>query len=175
MTASSGSVYRDARRAFIAAAEAAHVDTIARLHPSKGRDGKPLFTDSAALGPRLATRAMLAIANDVAGSSLAVSLLKAKVPLPPDARLVLVHAIDPAAFPGIPDALDWSLQMLAAISTEDLSRVRGLGLLPLDQAAWALAAPIMSGDTLSVAECRLKWVPDTLEEATAIILDLFGG
>ena len=175
MAASTGSIYRDARRAFIAACEAAHVDPIARLHPEKGRDGKPLFTDSAALGPRLATRAMLAVANDVAGSSLAVSLLKAKVPLPPDGRLVLVHAIDPTAFPGVPDGLDWSLQTLAAISTEDLSRVRGLGLFPLDKAAWALAVPIMSGDVLPPAECRLTgWVPGSVEEATAIIRDLFG-
>lgn len=175
MSSSSGSVYRDARRAFIAAAEAAHVDTIARLHPRMGKDGKPLFMDSAALGPRLATRAVLAIANEVAGSVLATALLKAKVPLPPDGRLVLVHAADPAAFPGVPDMPDWALQMLSSVSTEDLSRVQGLGLLPLDKAALSLAAPIMTGNVLPLTECHLSWVPDTVEEATTIIKGLFGG
>ena len=66
----SESLYRSARRAFIAACEAAHVDTVARLHPSRDKDGKPLFMDSAALGPRLAQRAVLAIANDTYIASL---------------------------------------------------------------------------------------------------------
>jgi hypothetical protein len=175
MAASTGSIYRDARRAFIAAAEAAHVDSIARLHPAKGRDGKPLFMDSVALGPRLAPRAVLAIANDVAGSSLATGLLKAQVMLPPDGRLVLIHAADPAAFPGIPDDPAWLIKMLGAVATEDLSQVRWLGLLPLDKAALSLAVPILAADVLSQAECRLTWVPDTPEDAKTIIRDLFGG
>jgi len=175
MSAPSGSIYRDCRRAFIAAAEAAHVDTIARLHPAKGRDGKPLFMDSAALGPRLAPRAILAIANEVAGSNLAVSLLKAKVALPPDGRLVLVHAADPAAFPGVPDDPAWLIKMLAAVATEDLSQIRWLGLLPLDKAALSLAALIISGHALPPVERRLTWAPDTVEEAVTIIRDLFGG
>ena len=57
-------VYRAARRAFIAACDAAHVDAIARLHPAKAADGKPLFMDAAALGPRLAAQALMAIAAD---------------------------------------------------------------------------------------------------------------
>src|SRR5689334_22319352 len=100
MPASTESIYRDCRRAFIAAAEAAHVDTIARLHPSRDKDGKPLFMDCAALGPRLAGRAVLVIAADAAGSAILEDLLRAPLSLPEDARLVLVHALDPAAFAG---------------------------------------------------------------------------
>ena len=97
MGASSGSLYRDCRRAFIAAAQAAHVDTIARLHPARDIDGKPLFMDSAALGPRLAGRAVMALAADAEGSAIMVRALKDAIPLPDDMRLILIHAPDPAA------------------------------------------------------------------------------
>lgn len=131
MAASTGSIYRDARRAFIAACEAAHVDSIARLHPSRDKDGKPLFMDCAALGPRLATRAVLAIAGDGAGSAIMTRALKELPPLPEDTRLVLVHALDPAAFAGVPADPGWPAAMLQAVATEDLSRVKLLGVLPL--------------------------------------------
>ena len=65
----SQAAYRTARRAFIAACEKAHVETVARLHPSKGPDGKPLFMDCAAMGPRQAAKAVLAVAYDPAGIS----------------------------------------------------------------------------------------------------------
>jgi hypothetical protein len=131
MAAASESVYRAARRAFIAACEAAHVDPIARLHPTRGPDGKPLFMDCAGLGPRLATRAVLAVANDAAGSAIMVALLKQKLAPPKDGRLVLVHALDPAVFTGVKSDPDWPAAMLAAVATEDLSRVRELAVLPL--------------------------------------------
>lgn len=131
MAATSESVYRAARRAFIAACEAAHVDPIARLHPAKDKDGKPLFMDCAALGPRLATRAVLVIANDDAGSAIMVALLKQKLALPKDGRLVLLHALDPAVFAGVKSDAAWPAAMLAAMTTEDLSRVRELAVLPL--------------------------------------------
>ena len=127
-------IYRAARRAFIAACEAAHVDTIARLHPAKPADGKPLFMDSAALGPRLATRALMVIATDAAGSAIAVALLEGGIALPPDTRLVLVHALDPAAFAGAEIDPDWPGAMLGAVTAEDLSRVRDLAVLPLGDA-----------------------------------------
>lgn len=123
--------YRAARRAFIAACEAAQVDPIARLHPARAPDGKPLFMDCAALGPRLASRAVLAVANDAAGSALAVALLADLPPLPTDARLVLVHAPDPASFAGAPGEAGWPVAALAAVATEDLSRVHDLAVLPL--------------------------------------------
>jgi hypothetical protein len=131
MTAPSESVYRAARRAFIAACEAAHVDPIARLHPTRGPDGKPLFMDCAALGPRLATRAVLVIANDGPGSTIMVALLKQTPALPKNCRLVLVHALDPAVFAGVKSDAAWPTAMLAAVATEDLSRVRELAVLPL--------------------------------------------
>lgn len=123
--------YRAQRRAFVAACEAAGVDTIARLHPVKAADGKPLFMDSAALGPRLAERAVLAVARDSIGSDLLTGLLKARPELPPQARLVLVHAYDPAFFAGAEPDPDWPAAMLGAVATEDLSRVRALTVLPL--------------------------------------------
>ena len=128
MTASSGSDYRAARRAFIAACEAAQVDPIARLNPAPAPDGKPLFMDCAALGPRLASRAVLAVANDAAGSAIAAALLTDPLRLPKDARLVLVHAPDPAAFAGVPGDPAWPVTALAAVATEDLSRVIGMRL-----------------------------------------------
>jgi hypothetical protein len=135
MIAPSGSVYRDRRRAFIAACEGAHVDPIARLHPSRDADGKLLFTDSAALGPRLGSRAVLAIANDQAGSAIMVQLLKSRPALPDDTRLVLVHALDPARFAGVKADPAWSATTLTAVATEDLSRVKLLRILPLGTAS----------------------------------------
>ena len=131
MAASSGSVYRDCRRAFIAACDAAHVDPIARLHPARDADGKPLFMDSAALGPRLASRAMLVIGADTAGLAIMVDLLKEAPSLPEDTKLVLIHALDPAAFAGLGTEPTWAAAMLEAVATEDLSRVRQLAVLAL--------------------------------------------
>ena len=131
MVAQSESVYRAARRAFIAACEAAHVDSIARLHPARDKDGKPLFMDCAALGPRLAARAVLAIAGDADGSAIMTRALRELTPLPEDTRLVLIHALDPAAFAGVPADPAWPAAMLQAVATEDLSKVKLLGVLPL--------------------------------------------
>lgn len=121
--------YREARRAFIAACEKAHVETVARLHPSKGPDGKPLFMDCTAIGPRRAPKAVLAAGYDADGCAMLIGLLGEK--LPPEARLVLVHALDPAAFAGVRTDPAWPAAMLGAVATEDLSHVRRLGVLPL--------------------------------------------
>jgi hypothetical protein len=126
--------YRAARRAFIAACEKAGVDTIARVHPVKGGDGKPLFMDSAALGPRLAKRAVVAVAQDLSGSRALTRLLHDPVALPPDTRLVLVHAPDPTAFAGGGSDAGWSQASLAALATEDLSKVERLVVLNLNGA-----------------------------------------
>jgi hypothetical protein len=120
--------YRAARRAFIAACEKARIDTVARLHPAKGPDGKPLFMDCAALGPRLATRAVLVVGYDAAGTELLVQLLNDP---PHDARLVLIHAFDPAAFAGVELDPAWPPAMLGAVAIEDMSRVRNLAVLAL--------------------------------------------
>jgi len=173
MVAPSESVYRAARRAFIAACEAAHVDPIARLHPSRGPDGKPLFMDCAALGPRLATRAVLVTANDAAGSAIMVALLRQKLATPKDGRLVLVHALDPAVFAGVKRDAAWPAAMLAAVAIEDLSRVLKLDILPLNQLepepirALSLACPEI------VMTCHGP-PPTTLDEARALIASIFG-
>jgi hypothetical protein len=131
MAAASESPYRTARRAFIAACEAAHVDPIARLHPAKDKDGKPLFMDSTALGPRHATRAVLVIAVDAVGSAIMVDMLQDPPSLPDETRLVLIHALDPAALAGVRTDPDWPAAMLTAVATEDLSRTGALAVLPL--------------------------------------------
>jgi hypothetical protein len=125
--------YRTARRAFIAACEKAHVETVARLHPAKGPDGKPLFMDSAAIGPRHAARAVLVAAYDAPGSAVLIELLadKFRGALPLNAQLVLVHALDPAAFAGIESDPAWTAAMLGAEAVEDLSHARQLAVLPL--------------------------------------------
>lgn len=129
ITNDQGKDYRAARRAFIAACEKAHVETVARLHPSKGPDGKPLFMDCAAIGPRRAAKAVLVTAYDALGGETLIALLAET--LPPDARLVLVHALDPAAFAGVKSDPAWPAAMLGAAATEDLSHVRHLGVLAL--------------------------------------------
>jgi hypothetical protein len=116
--------YRGARKAFIAACEKARADTISRAHMGRnGPDGKPLFIDSAALGPRDAARAILVITNGAAASAAMRALLQDGVTMPDGARLVLVHALDPFAFMDVPGDPIWSRAMLKAIATEDLSRV----------------------------------------------------
>jgi hypothetical protein len=133
----SESPYRHARRAFIAACEHAHLDTVARLHPAKSPDGKPLFMDCAAAGPRDAAKAVLVVARGPSGSAILVALLDGGLIPPPGARLVLVHALDPAAFAGVAgdpaNDPEWPAAMLKAEVTEDLRKVRALAVLPLEE------------------------------------------
>jgi hypothetical protein len=130
---------RSHRRAFIAACQARGLDTIARVHPARGPDGKPLFMDSVALGPRDAQRALLVVTDDAAGSRLLTGLLADGMAPPADARLVLVHALDPAGFAGAPSDPAWSAAMLRAVVTEDLSKVALISVLVLGDAAMAIA------------------------------------
>jgi len=115
--------YRAARTAFIQACERAHVDSIARVHPTAcAPDGRPLFIDSAALGPRDAAKGLLVVAGaDSSGTDALTALLA--VTLPQHARLVLVHGVSG------PDS--WSLAMLGDILTEDMARVERLRVLAL--------------------------------------------
>ncbi|MBA2589899.1 MAG: DUF2817 domain-containing protein [Alphaproteobacteria bacterium] len=132
MDTPSESPYRHARRAFIAACEHAHLDTVARLNPAKSPDGKPLFMDCAAMGPRDAAKAVLVVAQGPLGSDILIALLEAGLTLPPDAQAVLVHALDPAAFAGVAGDPGWPAAMLEAEVTEDLRKVRDLAVLPLE-------------------------------------------
>ena len=145
--------YRAARKAFIAACAGAHADSIARVHPKAlGPRGNPLFLDSVALGPRDATKALLVAAGsdgrEICQSSAALTgLLDAKTLPGPDARLVLVHALNPfgAAWGGRENedgillddragAESWSYFMLRAVLVEDLARVTKLRVLELRRA-----------------------------------------
>lgn len=140
--------YRDARRAFIAACEQAQVDSIARVHPKAlAPDGKPLFIDSTALGPREADKALLVITgrdgrDGPLGSQFLTHLLNARVIPRASGRMVLVHALNPFGFTRnrqenedgleLDDpaaAQSWSLDMLGAVVTEDLAKCRKLRLL----------------------------------------------
>jgi hypothetical protein len=136
------SPYRAHRRAFVAACEAAGIDVIARVHPARGPDGKPLFMDCAAMGPRHATRASLLVSRDAAGSQVQTELVRSGTRPPPDARLVLVHALDPAAFAGVPGDAGWPRKMLGAVATEDLAKVKDLSILALDGAGEALESAV---------------------------------
>lgn len=96
--------YRGARKAFIAACETRGVDVIARVHPrAKGPDGKPLFLDVCALGPRQAQKALLLIAGTHGvegyfGSGALTGLLRTGVEPPEGARVVMIHALNPFGF-----------------------------------------------------------------------------
>jgi hypothetical protein len=142
--------YRGARKAFITACQKARADSIARVHPSaSGPNGNPLFIDSVALGPRGARKALLLIAGSdgrdgCMGSGLLTGLLEAGIRPPADARLVMIHALNPFGTArglrenedcvGLDDpgaAQSWSFAMLGAILTEDLAHVEKLRVLDL--------------------------------------------
>lgn len=163
MVTPSQSPYRAARRAFIAACEAAHLDTVARLHPAKSPDGKPLFMDCAALGPRLATKAMLIAARAQAGSAILTALLQGGLTPSPGARLVLVHALDPAAFAGVTGDPAWPAAMLGAEVTEDLRKVRELAVLPLEAGGMDLGAVLAA----QLPDARIKTLPVATDTSAA--------
>lgn len=176
--------YRDARKAFIAACERAHGDSIARVHPSAlGPDGKPLFIDSVAFGPRQATKALLVIAGGDGeagplGSRVLTALLDNRTLPLPQMRLVLVHALNPFGFAWrtsenedglrLDDpaaAASWSLAMLRAIATEDLARVQKLRVLEVVKGAReSVADARTSGAARLLADLR----PD-LDMAAALL------
>src|SRR5215475_4429674 len=81
--------YRQARQDFISACEKLGADVIGRVHPERGPDGKPLFCDCAAFGPREAGRGLMVIADATA----IIALLHTARPA--DIRLVVVHDPDP--------------------------------------------------------------------------------
>ncbi len=98
--------YRDARHAFIHACEQAGVDVVARVHPKvEGRDGKPLFLDTAVIGPREAKKALLLISathgvEGYFGSGVQTGLMREGLAgrAPKDSKIVLLHALNPYGF-----------------------------------------------------------------------------
>jgi predicted deacylase len=98
--------YREARHAFIAAAEANDLGITSRLHPSeRGADGKPLFLDTTTIGDRGAKTALLLISGTHGvegyfGSGVQTGLLReglAKRAVK-GAKIVLLHALNPFGF-----------------------------------------------------------------------------
>jgi hypothetical protein len=97
--------YRSARANFLAACKAADIGTTARVHPSaQGRDGKPLFLDTATIGPRDAKTALLMISathgvEGYCGSGIQTGLLREdKLKVPKGAKIVVLHALNPYGF-----------------------------------------------------------------------------
>lgn len=191
--------YRTARKAFIAACTHAHADSIARVHPkASGPRGNPLFLDSVALGPRDAAKALLVVAGSDGreirqSSGVLTGLLNGNVVPRPDARLVLVHALNPfgAAWNKLRNedgiVLDgwhgtgsWSFAMLRAVLTEDLSRVTKLRVLELRRArrsslvdanSGVLAGALKTARPLAdIRVTRLTLAPeDALTEGRAVV------
>ncbi|HEY0107063.1 MAG TPA: M14 family metallopeptidase [Rhizomicrobium sp.] len=98
--------YRQARHAFIQASEQAGIEIVSRVHPQmKGRDGKPLFLDTAVIGPREASKALLLISathgvEGYFGSGVQTGLMREGLAAraPADTKIVLLHALNPYGF-----------------------------------------------------------------------------
>src|SRR5215471_6167780 len=96
--------YRSARAAFLKACGAADLGTTARVHPdAKGRDGKPLFLDTAIVGDRKAENALLMIsathgAEGYFGSGVQTGMLRRGLKAPQGGKIVLLHALNPYGF-----------------------------------------------------------------------------
>jgi hypothetical protein len=98
--------YRQAREAFVAAAEADGFGITSRVHAhADAADGKPLFMDVAAAGARNAKRALLLISGTHGvegyfGSGVQTGLLRMGLAkrVPKGAKLVLLHALNPFGF-----------------------------------------------------------------------------
>jgi len=98
--------YRSARTHFIAACTAADLGVTSRMHPAEaGPDGKPLFLDTATIGPIEAENAMLLISGTHGvegyfGSGVQTGLLREGIArrVPRGTKLVLLHALNPFGF-----------------------------------------------------------------------------
>lgn len=97
--------YKSARANFLAACKAADLGTTARVHPdAKTRDGKPLFLDTAVIGPREASTALLMISathgvEGYFGSGVQTGMLReGLLRAPASGKIVLLHALNPYGF-----------------------------------------------------------------------------
>ena len=161
--------YRAARRDFIAACEHAGADAIARVHPQKGPDGKPLFCDSAAFGPLHPSRALLLLAGP---QDAVTALLRAGFQLPADAKLVAILALDPYARtwgkPGTP--ADWPQKNLAAITAEDLRGLKKLTALDMSGGiTQGLLAAILPGVTITFRAIKPEHAQQAILAAIAAL------
>lgn len=97
--------YRDARRKFLEACEAAGVRVETYENPAPGPDGDPVYTDVALVGEESADTVLLANSathgvEGFCGSGVLVGWLRAgrHRELPGKVRAVLIHAINPHGF-----------------------------------------------------------------------------
>jgi hypothetical protein len=98
--------YRVGRHNFIAACEQAHIDIVTRVHPTaSGRDGKPLFLDTAIIGPREAKKALLLISathgvEGYFGSGVQTGMMREDLAkrASSNTKIVLLHALNPYGF-----------------------------------------------------------------------------
>ena len=98
--------YRTGRSAFLKACNDARLRILTRVHPAAtGRDGAPLFLDTATTGPRDAKAALLLISGTHGvegyfGSGVQTGLVRNGLAnrLFKNARLVVLHALNPFGF-----------------------------------------------------------------------------
>ncbi|MEO1191184.1 MAG: M14 family metallopeptidase [Pseudomonadota bacterium] len=97
--------YTEARDRFLDAARGAEARRMQYRNPAEGPGGTELFTHTATLGPEKAKTTLLITsgthgAEGFFGSALQIGLLRGPGlrRLPPDLRVVLVHAINPSGF-----------------------------------------------------------------------------
>lgn len=97
--------YQRARANFLAACQAADIGTTARVHPTaRTRDGKSLFLDTAVIGSRESTTALLMISathgvEGYFGSGAQTGMLReGLLKAPKGAKIVLLHALNPYGF-----------------------------------------------------------------------------
>jgi hypothetical protein len=101
--------YAEARRRFLAAAEARGARVASRPIAARGPGGEELALDTAWLGPEAPARALVVSsgmhgAEGFAGSALQLQLLREQwdgLALPRDAGLLLVHAVNPFGFAAV--------------------------------------------------------------------------
>ena len=98
--------YRSARASFLKACKAADLGVTSRVHPREtGPDGKPLFVDTTTIGEIEAPNALLLISGTHGveghfGSGVQTGLIRTNIAgaLPPDTKLVMLHALNPFGF-----------------------------------------------------------------------------
>ncbi|MBU6298930.1 MAG: M14 family metallopeptidase [Alphaproteobacteria bacterium] len=157
--------YRSARSAFLKACAAAGLRGIARAHPSAAaRDGKPLFLDTATIGPRDAGSALLLISGTHGvegyfGSGVQTGLLHEGLArrVPKTAKVILLHALNPYGF-------SWDRRVNE--DNADINRnFVDHASPPVNKAYEALADAIapkdISDDALTAANAKLRAYSET--------------
>lgn len=150
--------YLGARAAFLAAAESAGAG-VETFHNPHTPTEVPLHTDVAALGPAEADRCLVLISGThgvegFAGSALQVGLLRSGMAggLPPNVRLVLIHAINPYGFAYLRRSNEQNIDLNRNFLDHSMSHPENL---EYDKLSGAIASPAMSGPANFWAKMRL--------------------